>query len=143
MKGEDRDASGDKKDNEVLVERVALSEYCEVKEHYGEKLAGFGKDVGNVVDVGEGGVSKGRGKGGCYGDEEERKEDMCGREDGRYAGGGAVGGNEVDVAGEGGKAGLDGVEEYGVFELCEGGRGTVRGGEDTFLEDGPGKAGTS
>lgn len=140
MEGEDRDAGGDKEYDEVFVEGVALAENGEVQKHDGEELAGFGEDVGDVVDVGEGGVAEGRGERGCYGNEEKGEDDPGGRKDRGYAVGGAIGCEEIDVAGEGGEAGLDGVEEDGVFEFGGCGRGAVWGGEDAFLEDSPGEA---
>lgn len=42
-----------------------------MQEHDGEELAGFGEDVGDVVDVAETGVAKGRGEGLGDGDEQE------------------------------------------------------------------------
>jgi len=38
-------------DDSVLVEGVGSFEDCQVQEHYGEELAGFGQDEGDVVDV--------------------------------------------------------------------------------------------
>ena len=40
-----------------------------MEEHYGEELAGFGEDVGDVVDMIEGCVAEWGSKGGGYGDE--------------------------------------------------------------------------
>ncbi len=86
-------SSGYERYDEVFVERVGFPEDSEVEEHDGEKFAGFGENEGYVVDVGEGGVAKGRGEGGGYGNEEDCGEDGAGREDG----GGGVGGGEVEV----------------------------------------------
>lgn len=81
MEGEDRDTGGDEEHDEVFVEGVALTEDGEVQQHYGEEFAGFGEDVGDVVDVGEGGVAERGGEGGGYGNEDKGEEDPGGRED--------------------------------------------------------------
>lgn len=141
VESEDGDAGGDEENDKVFVERVAFAENGQMEEHDGEELAGFGEDVGDVVDMGEGGVAEGRGKGGGDGDEKEGEDDAGGGEDGGCAGRGAVGNKQVEVAGEGGEARLDGVEEDGVLEFGRGGSGSVGGGEYTFLKDGPRKAG--
>ena len=47
-----------------------------MQEHDGEELAGLGQDEGDVVDVGQGGVSEGRGEGVGEGHEEKRGEDL-------------------------------------------------------------------
>lgn len=117
MQGEYRDAGGDEEDDEVFVEGIAFAEDGEVEEHHGEELAGFGEDIGYVVDVGEGGVAEGRGQGGGDGDEDEGLKNAGGGEYGGCAGGGAGGDAEIHVAGQGGEAGLDGVEEDGVAEF--------------------------
>ncbi len=70
MEGEDRHAGGDEEDDQVFVEGVAFAEDGEVEEHHGEKFAGFGKDVGYVVDVGKRGIAEGGGEGGGDGDKD-------------------------------------------------------------------------
>lgn len=105
VKGEYCDSAGYERYDEVLVERVGFAENGKVEEHDGEEFAGFGEDEGYVVDVGEGGVSKGGGEGRGYGDEEERREDGAGREDGR--GGFRTGEVKVDVTDQRGESGLD------------------------------------
>ncbi|KAL9036366.1 MAG: hypothetical protein Q9214_006165, partial [Letrouitia sp. 1 TL-2023] len=56
----DGHAGCNERDDEILVQWVALPEYGEMEKHDGKELAGFCKDEGDVVDVGEGGVSKWR-----------------------------------------------------------------------------------
>ena len=58
MKGEDGDAGGNERNDEVLVERVAFAEDRQMQEHDGEKLAGLGEDEGDIVDVSEGGIAE-------------------------------------------------------------------------------------
>lgn len=58
MKGEDGDAGGNERNDEVLVERVAFAEDRQMQEHDGEELAGLGEDEGDVVDVSEGGIAE-------------------------------------------------------------------------------------
>ena len=70
VEGEDGDAGSDKEDDKVLVERIVFAEDGEVEEHHGEELAGFGEDVGYVVDVGERSVAERGCKGGGDGDED-------------------------------------------------------------------------
>lgn len=53
MEGEDGDARGDGRDDQVLVEGVALAEDGDVQEHDGEQLAALGQEEGDVVDVRE------------------------------------------------------------------------------------------
>lgn len=60
MQGEDCDSGGYEGHNKVFVERIAFAEDGEVQEHDWEKLAGFGKDEGNVVDMSKRSVAKGR-----------------------------------------------------------------------------------
>lgn len=137
MESEDGDAGGDEEHDDVFVERVSFAKDGQMKEHDGEELAGFSEDVGDVVDVGEGGVAEGRGKGGSDSDEDKGEEDAGGGKDGGCTRRGAVGSKEVEVAGDGGEARLDGVEEDGILELGRGRSRPVRGGEYTFLKDGP------
>lgn len=82
MQGEYCYAPSDSQDNKVFIQRKPSLEQRDVQEHYGQKLAGFGEDEGDVVDVGEGGITKGRGKRGGDGDCEERTEDCEGGKDG-------------------------------------------------------------
>lgn len=58
VESEDGDAGGHKRNHEVFVERVAFAEDCQMQEHDGEELAGFGKDEGDIVDVSEGGIAE-------------------------------------------------------------------------------------
>lgn len=60
MQCKDRHAGRDKRDDKIFVQRIALPEYGEMEKHDGKKLAGFCKDEGDVVDMGEGGISKRR-----------------------------------------------------------------------------------
>jgi hypothetical protein len=143
VEGEDGDAEGDGADDEVLVGRVAAAPEGGVEEHDGDELAGLCEEEGDVVDVGEGGVAKGRGEGGGDGDEEEGEDDAPRREDGGQRGGGAAAPGEVEVARDGGEEGLDRVEEDGVLEDLGLVGGTVGGGCEFLLEEGPGEAGLS
>lgn len=68
VEGEDGNAGSNKEYYKVFVERVAFAEDGEVEEHHGEEFARLGKDVGYVVDMGERGVTEGRGQGGSDGD---------------------------------------------------------------------------
>lgn len=56
-----------------------------MQEHDGEELAGFGEDVGDVVNVAKTGVAEGGGEGLGDGDEQETERDG---EVGEDAGGG-------------------------------------------------------
>lgn len=58
VEGEDGDAGGNERNDEVFVERVAFAEDGQMQEHDGEKLAGFGEDEGDVVNVSERGISE-------------------------------------------------------------------------------------
>lgn len=58
VEGEDGDAGGNERNNEVFVKRVAFAEDGQMQEHDGEKLAGFGEDEGYVVNVSERGISE-------------------------------------------------------------------------------------
>lgn len=73
MQGEDGDASGDGRDHEVLVQRVAPAEDGDVQEHDGQQLAALGEQEGDVVDVGETRVAEGGGEGARQRDEEQRR----------------------------------------------------------------------
>lgn len=84
-----------------------------MQEHDGQELAGFSKDVGDVVDVLEGGVAEWRGEGLCCCHEEET-EVYCGA--GEDAGGSVVRmcgarETEVDVPRQRGEEGLHGIED--------------------------------
>jgi hypothetical protein len=58
--------------NEIFVQRIALAEDRKVQEHHREKLAGFGEDESDVVNMGEGGISKRGGQGRGYCDKNQR-----------------------------------------------------------------------
>lgn len=135
VQGEDGNASSDKGHDSVLVDWVFPAEEGHVQEHDGEEFAGFGEDVGDVVNVAETGVAEGRGEGLSDRDKQETEGDGEGGED---AGGGVrrgIGVAEVDVAGEGGEKGLDGVEDEGGAE--DDFVGAIGGGGDALLEEGP------
>lgn len=136
---EDCDSRGYKRYDEVFVEGVGLSKDGEVKEHYGEELAGFGEDEGYVVDVGERGVAEGGGEGGGYGDQGEGEEDGARGEDGRCGCGGGGREQEVAIACYGGEGRLDGVEEDGVSKAFGRGGWAVSGCSYSFLEECPGE----
>ena len=116
VEGEDGDAAGDGGDDEVLVQGVALAEEGDVQEHDGQQLAALGEDVGDVVDVVEGGVAEGGGQGVCEGDEEQRGQDAAVGDHGRH--GLALGrhGDAEELAAGRGEEGLDGQQEDGELE---------------------------
>lgn len=58
MKGEDGDAGGNERNDEILVERVAFAEDSQMQEHDREELAGLGENEGDIVDVSEGGIAE-------------------------------------------------------------------------------------
>lgn len=125
----------DRRDDAVLVQRVALAEHGDVQQHDGEELAALGEDVGDVVDVGEGGVAEGGGEGVGKGDEEERGEDAAVGDharDGAAARRAEVGEEQAADAGE---EGLDRQEEDGELEALAG--GAVFGRCELLLEVGP------
>lgn len=106
-----------------------------MQEHDGEEFAGFGEDVGDVVNVTETGVAEGRGEGLSDRDKQETEGDGEGGEDAGGGVGRGVGVAEVDVAGEGGEEGLDRVEDEGSAE--DDFVGAIGGGGDALLEEGP------
>lgn len=57
---EDCNTSGNKSYHEVFVQRKTFAEDCEMQEHYGKKLARFGEDESDIVDVGERCIAKRR-----------------------------------------------------------------------------------
>lgn len=63
VQGEDGNAGSDKGHDSVLVDWIFPAEEGHVQEHDGEEFAGFGEDVGDVVNVAETGVAEGRGEG--------------------------------------------------------------------------------
>jgi hypothetical protein len=83
VQGEDGNASGDRGDDEVLVEWVAATEEGYVEEHDGQQLTALGEQKGDVVNMGEAGVAKGAGETAGDGDEGERCKDAGRRNDGR------------------------------------------------------------
>lgn len=92
---EDGDAGGDGRDDEILVQGVALAEDGDVEEHDGEELAALGEQEGDVVDVGETGVAKGAGETARDGHEGQGTENAARGDDGRH--GRALGGREEEV----------------------------------------------
>lgn len=135
VQGEDSDAGGDEGYDGVLIDWVFPAEEGHVQEHDGEEFAGFGEDVGDVVNVAETGVAEGRGEGLSDRDKQETEGDGEGGEDTGGGGGRGVGVAKVDVAGEGGEEGLDGVEDEGGAE--DDFVGAIGGGGDALLEEGP------
>lgn len=98
VQGEDGDARGDGRDDEVLVQRVAAAEDGDVQRHDGQELARLGQDEGDVVDVRQRGVAEGGREGRGQGHEEEGREDGAGGEDGRAGAAGGRAEEEVGVA---------------------------------------------
>jgi hypothetical protein len=138
VKREDGDTASDGGDDEVFVQRVAFPEDGDVQEHDGEEFAALGEDVGDVVDVCEGGVAEGGGEGICEGHEEEGREDLFVGDHGgdRLAARGAEAVEEQ--ASDACEEGLDGEEEDGEFEALAG--GAVSSRRELLLEVGPCKA---
>ena len=137
---EDCYACRHRQNHKVLVERVFAPEERNVQEHHWEEFAGFGEDVGDVVDMLEGGVTERGGEGLRDRDCEELQGDADAGEDaGCGAGGIARGVAKVEVAGEGGEEGLDGVQHQGRAEDLL--VGAVRCRRDAFLEECPGEEG--
>ena len=141
VEGEDGHAAGDGRDYEVLVQRVALAEDGDVEEHHRQELARLGEDVGDVVDVGEGGVAERGGEGVGEGDEEERGEDLFVGDERGHGLAPWRGEDGEELAAEEGEEGLDCEEEDGELEALRGGGGAVGGGRELFLEVGPCEAG--
>lgn len=113
VQGEDGDARRHGRDDEVLVQRVALAEDGDVEEHDGEQLAALGEQEGDVVEVREARVAKRAGQAARDGDEGQRREDAARGDDGRDGAAARGRGEEVDEADGGGEDGLDRVEEDG------------------------------
>ena len=72
VEGEDRDPSGDERDDNVFVQRVRFPEQRDVEEHHRQKLARLGEDESDIVDVRQRGVAERGRQGRCDSDEEER-----------------------------------------------------------------------
>ena len=88
--------------------------------------------------MGEGGVAKGGREGRGYGDKYEGEQDGTGGEDCRCWAFAIAGRDEkVDVAGQGGEGGLDGIEEHGVREAFGRALGAVRCCGEFLLKDRP------
>lgn len=51
VQGEDGHAGRDQSHNGVFVQWVSLAENGQMQEHDRQQFAGFGEDVGDVVDV--------------------------------------------------------------------------------------------
>lgn len=137
---EDGDARRDGRDDQVLVQRVALAEERDVEEHDGEQLAALGEEEGDVVDVRQARVAERAGEAARDGDEGQRREDRPGGDDGRD--GLALGrrGEEVHGADGGGEEGLDGVEEHGELPLLGGVDVSMRCCRELFLKIRPRQA---
>lgn len=109
VEGEDGDAGGNERNDEIFVERVALAEDGQMQKHDGQKLAGFGEDEGDIVDVRQGGIAEWGSQGGGDGDENEGKKNGAGGKYGGRRSSSRGGDEEVDVTRYGGKSRLDGV----------------------------------
>ena len=132
---EDGHAARHGRDDQVLVQRVALAEDGDVQEHDGQQLAALCEDEGDVVDVRERGVAEGRGERVGEGDEEERGQDGA---RGDQGGSGLPAGRTEDaeeLAAGRGEERLDGEEEDGELEALA--FRAVGGGRELLLEVGP------
>jgi hypothetical protein len=111
-----------------------------VQEHDGQEFAALGEDKGDIVDVLETCVAKGRSQGRSDCNQEQGEEDLFRGKDWRDLARASLGiarrrGDEVDEACDCGEGGLYRVEEYGILEACIG--RAVSGSSETFLEVGP------
>lgn len=68
VNSEERNASSDRKDNDVLRKGVSSLKKSDVEEHNRQQFARFSKDKIKVVDVGERGIAEGRSQRGCQAD---------------------------------------------------------------------------
>lgn len=126
VQGKHGDARRHGRDDEVLVQRVALAEDGDVEEHDGEQLAALGEQKGDVVDVRQARVAKRAGQAARDGDEGQGREDAARGDDGRDGAAAGGRGEEVDEADGGGEDGLDRVEEDGEVPNFLRTSGTVR-----------------
>lgn len=62
MKSEDGYAGRHGRHDQVLVKRIPFSEERDMQEHDRQKLAAFGENVRDVIDMSQGGVAKGGGE---------------------------------------------------------------------------------
>lgn len=135
------DAARHGQDDEIFRQRITLAEQSDVQGHDGEQFAGFGEDEREIVDVGERGVAKRRGKGRGQRDEDQGDEGGLSRED--VEGSRLV--QQVETAAGKGKEGLDGVEDDRKPEILllrlRRTVGRVGSGGDTLLEEAPGQEG--
>ena len=146
VEGKDDDAGRHRSDDCILPERIPAAEERDVEEQHRQKLACFGENKGDVVDVLERSVAKGRGERGCDGDEEDGWDDGARGKDwsdvaARLAGGagrGRGGEVEVGVACERGEGGLDRIEDDGKVERFGSVGWAVCRCRYAFLEEGPG-----
>lgn len=150
MKGECSHSEGDQEDDAVLIQRVSLAEDGQVEEHDGQKLARFGEDEGEVVDVRETGISEGRCERRGDADQEQGKDDFLGWEGRGDLMAGRSRKEQVQEAGDGGKGRLDRVQDNRVGEaLCRWfgdfssrRMSRIGYGGDGFLKHTPGKTKT-
>lgn len=136
----DGDARRHGRHHQVLVQRVALAEDGNVQEHDGQQLARLGQQEGDVVDMRQAGVAKGRRERLCQGHKHERRQDAPRRENGRDRGVSRRAEVQVDGTTNGGKEGLDRVQENGVLEHLGVAFGAVRCRCEALLKEGPRQA---
>lgn len=122
MQCKDSYASRHRGDDKILVQGVLPSEQRDMQSHDRQQLARFRENVGNIVDMRQGGIAKGR----C-----QRRYECCEEKRRKYATVGKYSwccrtsrgeDSEVEQAGNAGKGTLDGVQEDRVAKLlwCEG-----------------------
>lgn len=137
---EDGNAKSDGRNNEVLVQRVALAEDGDVQEHDGQQLAALGEQKGNVVNMRQTSVSKGAGETAGDGNKGQRGEDTARGDDRRERASLGGRGEQVDAADGGSKERLDRVEEDGEVPYFGGSGGAVSCCRELFLKICPGQA---
>lgn len=108
---ERRDSQRNQKHNSVFIQRVALPENSQMKKHDRKEFAGLCQNEGQVVDMRQAGVAKGRGQRRCNADEEQREEYLARRKDWGHFLACWSGEEEVEETGEGSEGRLDGVQD--------------------------------
>lgn len=140
VQSEDGHTGRDGRDNEILVQRVALAENGDVQEHDGQQFAALGEQEGDVVDVRETGIAKGTGQAAGDGNEGQRAKDAARGNDGWHTRALRSRNEEVQRADNGCEQRLNRVEEDGEMPTLRRILGAVRRRSQFFLQIGPGQA---
>lgn len=80
VQGECRNAECNQENHSVFVQGISLAENGQMEEHDWEQFARLGENEGEVVDVRKTCISKWRSKRGRNADEDQREDDLLGRE---------------------------------------------------------------